>query len=112
MANSAEPTLVLASEEEATAILSIMEGMLDVFRDDGLKESPDAEDLEDARVWLSNAFEGLSYPVQLPIELSAAQQTMLRNAIANVSDQGEFWDDGDGAEKPFTARIENYSGNP
>ena len=112
MDNSAEPTLHLASVEEATAIISMMEGMLDVLKDDGLKGSPDGEDLDVARVWLTNAIEGRAYPVRLPIELSAAQQTMLRNAIANVSDQGEFWDDGDGAEKPFTARIENYSGNP
>ncbi|MBD2745808.1 hypothetical protein IC232_03765 [Microvirga sp. BT688] len=111
MADSADPTLVLASEEEATAILSMMEGMLHVLKDDGLKGSPDGEDLEDARVWLSTATEGQAYPVRLPIELSAAQQTMLRNAIANVGDQGQFWNDGDGAEKPFTARIENYSGN-
>ncbi|WP_262030226.1 hypothetical protein [Microvirga sp. Mcv34] len=106
------PLLLLASEEEATAILSMMEGMLDVLKDDGLQDSPDYNDLEAARVWLSKAVEELAYPARIPVDLSAAEQTVLRNAISNVGDQGEFWDDGAGSEKPFTARIENYNGNP
>lgn len=112
MSQSDTPVLVLASEQEATAILSIMEGMLAVLDDDGLKDSPDGEDLEDARLWLSDAVKGAAYPARLPVELSAGQQTMLRNAVGNVSDQGNFWDDGEGSETPFTAHIENYTGNP
>jgi hypothetical protein len=112
MSQSDTPVLVLASEREATAILSMMEGMLAVLDDEGLKDSPDGEDLEDARLWLSDAISGAAFPARLPIELSAAQQTMLRSAIANVYDQGEFWDDGEGSATPFTSRMENYSGNP
>ncbi|WP_162820656.1 hypothetical protein [Microvirga calopogonii] len=106
------PLLVLTSEEEATAILSMMEGMLDILKDDGLQNSPDYEDLDAAREWLSKATEGQTFPARIPVGLSAAEQTMLRNSIANVSDQGEFWDDGEGSAQPFTAIIENYSGNP
>jgi hypothetical protein len=112
MSQSDTPLLDLASVDEATAILSMMEGMLEVLNDDGLETSPDGEDLEEARDWLSAAVDGAVFPARLPIELSAAPQTMLRNAIANVTDQGEFWNDGEGSAKPFTARIENYSGNP
>ncbi|WP_262267012.1 MULTISPECIES: hypothetical protein [Microvirga] len=112
MAEGDVATLVLASNDEAIAILSMMEGMLDVLKDDGLQNSSDSEDLEAARVWLSEMLELHPFPAQIPIELSAAEQTMLRNAISNVSDQGEFWDDVEGSEKAFTAHIENYSGNP
>jgi hypothetical protein len=90
----------------------MMEGMLDVLKDDGLQDSPDSEDLEAARTWLSLAVEQKAYPARIPVELSAAEQTMLRNAISNVDDQREFWDDGEGSAKPFTAVIQNYSGNP
>lgn len=112
MALRADPVLILASPQEATDILSMMEGMLDVLNDNGLKGTPDGQDLEDARAWLSTVASDATYPAHLPIDLSAAQQTMLRNAIANVNDQGEIWDDGEGSAMPFTARIENYSGNP
>ena len=89
----------------------MMEGMLDVLKDDGLQNAPDYDDLEAARVWLSQAVERQPYPARIPVDLSAAEQTMLRNAISNVDDQGEFWDDGEGSAKPFTAVIENDSGN-
>ena len=112
MSQSETPVLVLASKMEATAILSMIEGMLTVLDDDGFKDSPDSEDLEEARLWLSDAIERANYPARLPVELSAGQQTMLRNAIGNVSDQGKFWGDGEGSDTPFTAHIENYTGNP
>jgi hypothetical protein len=112
MNDSTGPVLILASKEEATAILSMTEGMLDVLKDDALQDSPDNEDREAARTWLSQAVVQQAYPARSPVGLSAAEQTMLPNAISNVDDQGEFWDDGDGSAKHFTTVIENYSGNP
>lgn len=107
-----ESILVLASEAEAVAIMSMLEGMMGVLEDDGLSGSPEHEDMETALQWIGNLInEGsLVYPARVPLELSSSARESLDAAIMNVRDQGKYWDAGEGdgfSDEPFTAHIVN-----
>lgn len=80
----------LRDDEHREALDSCIEGRLDVLDDDGLGDSPLAEDLEEVLEWLKDADTG-AYPLTLdPVatnSLSGEQLTALQDCLEMVEDE-------------------------
>ncbi|WP_046869299.1 hypothetical protein [Microvirga massiliensis] len=97
--------LRLASAQESWAIQSMLEGMIEVSTDEGTNPCPVGDDQEAVMDWLIAATpDGITYPVEIPLQLSSEQVEELRAALSNLEDQGDEWS-GDDDDAPFTATI-------